>query len=119
MKTLYNYEGRAVAYIDDEGKSIYLYSGTPVGWISGDAIYSYSGTYLGWLQNGWVWDCYGRPAFFTDESTGGPRRPVRRVRPTRGTRKVRPVRGVHEVRPVRPIRSMQWSSRSNESYFDS
>ncbi|WP_405230120.1 4-fold beta flower protein [Lentisalinibacter sediminis] len=43
VDTLYNSSGRAIAYIDDDSQSIYLYSGKPVAWISDDAVYAYSG----------------------------------------------------------------------------
>src|SRR5437870_4356594 len=66
METFYDSSGHAVAYIDDDGESIYLWNGQPVAWVDGDSIYSYSGHYLGWLQNGWVWDLTGRAVFFTD-----------------------------------------------------
>ena len=118
MQTLYNVDGAAVAYIDDDGSSIYLYSGSPVGWMSDEYVYAYSGRYLGWMQNGWMYDRSGHPAFFTEGSSGGPVRPVRQVRPVRGVRAVRPVRGVREVRPVRPVRSLNWSALSGEDYFD-
>ena len=68
MITLYNREGRAVAYVADDNKSVYLYRGTPVAWISGDSVYAYSGHYLGWIQNGWFYDRSGQPAFFTNEA---------------------------------------------------
>lgn len=116
--TFYNSEGRAVAYLDDNGESIYLYDGTPVAWLSEDSIYSYSGRYLGWFQNGWVWDLNGHCVFFTDNATGGVGRPIRQVRPVRGVRSVRPVRGVREVRPVRPVKSLSWSNLSGESFFE-
>jgi len=118
MKTLYNRSGRAIAYIDDDGKSIYLYSGKPVAWISGDSVYSYSGRYLGWIQYGWFYDRNGNPAFFTDDATGGLARPARSAKPARGAKGARPARGAREARPARPARSLSWSEFSNEDYFD-
>jgi len=49
VKTLLNIEGRAVAYIADDGISIYLYDGNPVAWIDNDTIWGYNGRYLGWI----------------------------------------------------------------------
>lgn len=117
MKTFYNSSGQALAYIDDERQSIYLYNGTPVGWIADDSVYAYSGRYLGWIENGWFYDRSGKPAFFTDNSSGGPARPALMLRPLRGVRGVRPVKGVREVRPARPARSLSWSQLSNDHYF--
>ncbi len=118
METLYNSSGRAVAYIDSDGQSIYLYDGKPVAWLSGNDLYAYDGKYLGWMESGWVYDRAGRPAFFRDDAQGGPVKPVRSVRPVRGVRGVRPVRGVRQVRPVRPVRSLSWSAVSDKTYFE-
>jgi hypothetical protein len=115
--TLYDHEGRVVAYIDSDGESIYLYDGEPVAWKEGDGIYSYRGTFLGWVVAGWVLDVNGDHVFFTDSARGGPVKPVRNVGPIRGMRGVRPVRGVRAVRPVRPVRSLRWSVLSGEEFF--
>lgn len=77
--TFYNSEGRAVAYLDDNVESIYLYDGTPVAWLSDDSIYSSSGRYLGLFQNGWVWHLSGHCVFFTDNASGGAGRPARQA----------------------------------------
>jgi hypothetical protein len=118
MDTFYNNQGAAIAYLDDNGMSIYLYKGTPVAWLSGEDIFSYSGRYLGWIQDGWVFDRNGDRTFFTDDAIGGPVKPVRQGPPVRGVQGVRPVRGVREVRPVRPVRSLNWSKVSGLAYFN-
>lgn len=118
ITTFYNSEGRAVAYIDDDGEAIYLYDGSPVAWLSDDGMFAYSGKFLGWLSDGWVRDLRGDCAFFTDSTSGGgPVRPVRQVKPVRGVRGIRPVRGVRQVRPVRPVNSLSWSRLRSESFF--
>ena len=117
METLYNSNGQAVAYIDDDGEYIYLYSGQPVAWLSDESVYAYSGRYLGWVQNGWFYDRDGRPAFFTENASGGPAKPARAARPAKGARAARPARGAREARPAKPARSLSWSELSNEDYF--
>ena len=72
----WNQQGRPVAYIDDDDQSIYLWDGSPVAWIDGDAIYSYSVRFLGWLWDGWVRNLDGDCVFFTEFASGGPVRPV-------------------------------------------
>jgi hypothetical protein len=119
MLTLYNAQGRAVAYIDDDGESIYLYDGSPVAWLSEDSVFDYSGHYLGWIDNGWVYDRSGKAVFFTDDAQGGPARPARQACPARGARAARPARGAREARPARPPRSLSWSNLSNERFFGS
>ena len=117
MATFYNRQGQAIAYINDDSEYIYLYNGTPVAWLSGENIYAYSGRYLGWIYNGWIYDRNGNPAFFTENSVGGPTRPARNARPSRGARAARPARGAREARPARPARSLNWSQLSNDGYF--
>ena len=64
METLYGSKGEAVAYIDDDAKSIYLFNGRPVAWLSEDRVYDYGGKYLGWYEEGWVYDRTGHPSRF-------------------------------------------------------
>ncbi len=115
--TFYNSKGRAVAYLGDDGESIYLYGGAPIAWLDGDGIYAYSGKFLGWFEEGWIRDLHGNCVFFTDCANGGPVRPVRQVRPVKGIRGIRPVKGVRQVRPVHPVKSLSWSNLSDESFF--
>jgi hypothetical protein len=117
--TLYDRRGKPVAYVADDGISIYLYRGKPVAWISQNGVYAYSGKFLGWVDSGWVIDRRGRRAFFTSAARGGPVKPVRQLQPVRGVRRVRPVRGVRQVRPVRPVTSLSWSDVSGEEFFGS
>lgn len=118
MQTWYNRSGRATAFLDEDGQSIYLHRGTPVAWLSGESVYSYRGRYLGWLENGWIFDRAGTRAFFTEIATGGPAKPARSARPARGAKNARPARGAREARPAKPARSLSWSGVSEESYFE-
>jgi hypothetical protein len=117
MITFYDQSGEAVAYLDEDGESIYLYGGEPIAFLSGEGIYSYAGRYLGWFEDGWVLDRSGNRVFFTENATGGPVRPVRAVRPARGARSARPARGAREARPARPVRSSSWSRLTGENFF--
>lgn len=84
--SLYDRQGRAVAWFDDEQENpaIYLYSGRPVAWISDESIYAFSGAHLGWFIDGWIRDPHGHAVFFTPDCGGGPARPARHARPARG-----------------------------------
>ena len=109
--------GAAAVYAPD-GEHLYAWDGRPVGYISDGRVYSYRGKLLGWMDNGWLYDRNNQPALFSAESTGGPVRPVRRVKPVKGVRGVRPVKSVREVAPVRNVRSLNWSGRADLSFFD-
>jgi hypothetical protein len=105
--TLYDRSGRPVAYIDDDGESVYLYSGKPVAWISGESLYAYSGAHLGWLHDGWVRDHSGNCVLFTENATGGgPMKPMRQMKPMRG------------MKLMRPMASSSWSDVTGEDFFD-
>lgn len=117
MRTLYDSSGKAHSYVDHDGKYIYTYSGQPIAYIKDDAVFGYNGRYLGWVRDGWFYDRQGHPAFFAEDATGGPVRPVRAVRPVRGVRSVRPVKSVREAKPAKPARSLSWSRLSSTSYF--
>ena len=118
METLHNNKGEAVAYIYDDGESIYLFNGSPVAWLSDDRVYGYNGRYLGWYQMGWVYDRAGKPALFTREASGGPARPARRARPAHGARRARPARRARQAAPARPARRMSWSPLSGNQFFN-
>src|SRR5665213_2106723 len=116
IETLYNVQGRAVAYIFED-EHLYLYTGEPVAFLHDEHVYAFKGRYLGWLQDGWIFDRQGRRAFFTADATGGPARPARHARPARGARRARPARSAREVRPAKPARSLAWSPSSDELFF--
>ena len=118
MQPLYNRDGRAVAYISDNNVSLYFYDGSPAGWIyQGSLVYAYSGRFLGWLMYGWLCDPRGNPSFFTDRSTGGPKRAARQTRPVRAPRGPRPSRRRRQSPPSRPGLTTTWSEISDESFF--
>ena len=54
MIELWDATGRPVAYIDEDGESVYLWNGTPVAFVSDDAVHSYRGRFLGWFDDGWI-----------------------------------------------------------------
>lgn len=114
--TFYDCTGAAVAYSDD-GEAIYLYTGEPVAYLNSDSVFAYSGRHLGFFEDGWVRDHHGMCVFFSENSQGGPVRPVRGVTPVRSARGVLPVRGVRQVPPVRAVRELGWSPLSGRRYW--
>jgi len=117
MDTLYDSRGHAIAYVDTDGTSIYLYDGSAVGWLDQADVYAYSGRYLGWVQEGWFFDRVGNRAFFTDATRGGPAKPSRAARPPRGDRAARRVRAEREPKPKRPACALSWAPSSGAEYF--
>jgi hypothetical protein len=117
MDTLYDSGGHAIAYVDNDGTSIYLYDGSAVGWIDQVDVYAYSGRYLGWMQDGWFFDRSGNRAFFTDATSGGPAKPARASRPPCGDRAERRARGARQSKPARPACALSWAPSSGAAYF--
>ena len=117
MDTLYDSRGYACAYVDADGRSIYLNDGSAVGWIDQVDVYAYGGRYLGWIQEGWFFDRFGNRAFFTDATKGGPAKPARAARPPRKDRATRGVRGTREEKPARPACALSWAPSSGAEYF--
>lgn len=118
MIAFHNQRGRAIAYIAEDGASIYLFRGTPVAYIANGKLYAYSGRFLGWFENGWFYDRDNRPALFSARASGGPLKPLRALKPLRGIRSIRPIRGVRELTPLRATRSLAWSDLSGSEYFE-
>lgn len=68
--TLYNRNGKPVAYIaDDDENSIYLWNGHAVAYIYEDKVYGWNGKNLGWFIDGVIYDLHGlRVGFIRDKS---------------------------------------------------
>jgi hypothetical protein len=114
--TFYDQHGKPTAYTEDH-EHIFTFSGEPVAYLYDESVYSYTGKHLGRFTDGWVRDNDGMCVFYTDNTSGGPVKPVRQVRPVRSVKQVRPIRSIKEIRPVRPVRSLSWSPLSSYAFF--
>jgi len=114
----YNRTGHAIAYVDEDGESIYLFNGKPVAYLAQDVIYGYNGHWLGWMLNGWVYDTRGRTEFFTDSATGIPATSLRAIPPLRAIRGIKPLKPIRSIPPIHSLRSANWSEKSGESFFE-
>ncbi|MFQ2194458.1 4-fold beta flower protein [Aeromonas jandaei] len=112
----YSKSGSPIAYTED-GQHIYLFSGAPVAHLDGDAVYSFSGNHIGWFEDGWVRDLKGKCVFYTASATGGPVKPVKKVKPVKSVKRVKPIKGVKKVKSVKAIKSLSWSPLSSEQFF--
>ena len=114
---LWDSHGQAVAYVDDDKKSVFLRDGTPVAWLSENTLYTYRGKLLGWLWEGWIFGRDGKCVLFTERSQPGAPKPFRRPPEDRGDQGLRPSRDTRETAQKRPGRTAVWSSKSVRSFF--
>jgi hypothetical protein len=54
--TLFNSKGDAVAYIDDDDLTIYLWSGKSVAYLETGSVWAFNGDHLGWYAHGIIRD---------------------------------------------------------------
>lgn len=116
-ETFYDITGSLIAYIED-GKNIYLFSGEPVGYLDNDSIYSFSWKHLGWFIDGWIFDHSGGRVFFSENSIGGPVKPMIKLRPLKHLKQLKPLKSIKQLKPLKPIKQLMWSNISGIDFFD-
>lgn len=104
----YDQSGEPVAYSEDH-QTVYRFNGQPLGYFDDDSLYAFSGHHIGWFADGWIRDRSGNALVFTPEATGGPMKPIRRLRPIKSIKSIRPIKGIRQIRPIRPIFTLGWS----------
>jgi hypothetical protein len=62
--SLFNQNGKAVAYLAPDGESIYLWDGRAAAYLVGPRVFGVNGRQLGWFKNGTFFDIYGLRAGF-------------------------------------------------------
>lgn len=62
--SLFNKNGKPVAYIAADGETIYLWDGRAVAYLIEDKVFGWNGRQLGWFANGTLFDIYGLRAGF-------------------------------------------------------
>lgn len=112
--TLYDGAGRAAAYMDMEDDcTVYLYDGTPVGYVDGENVYGFNGRHLGWFEEGVISDRFGHSVGFTGEacpSETGEEPPKRPKQPKPGKRGM-------ETPPMKPLFSPTPSDEDFELFL--
>lgn len=115
--TLYDVDGRPIAYCDD-GHHLYAFSGSPLAYLDSDSVYAFQGHHLGWWDRGWVRDHFGACVFFTEAAAGGGTSlPDVHPRPAKGAKRPRPVAAYRLPKPVRTVDASSWSLRSGMQFF--
>jgi hypothetical protein len=104
--SLYDSEGRPVAYLADD-LTIYLWSGKPVAYFySGNGathVYGFNGKHLGWFDKGLIRDSEGDAACGVKSVVRLPQ-----IEPIKSIKEIKPIKSVREIPPIKPISSMTW-----------
>ena len=107
--SLFNSEGKATAYVaDDDDLTIYLWSGKPVAYLSGDNIYGFNGKHLGWWVKGIIYDHDGNAVGATKNATNI----NTEYEPYKGYKEYKPYKSYKEYAPYKPYFSSSWSNDS-------
>lgn len=67
--TLYDTSGSPVAYIADDGETIYTWHGQALTYLVDENLYGWNGLHLGWFVRGVVYDLRGRRAGFLSSTS--------------------------------------------------
>lgn len=107
--TLYERDGRPVAYIaDDSEHSIYTWDGHAMCYIIDEKIYGWRGHHIGWYHQGIIYDIYGYRVGYTRRTCPS----VTHVDPVKYVKSVKYVKYVRYVPYVRPMFSYSQASIS-------
>jgi len=113
----YNSNGRPYAYSDD-GETIFTFGGKPIAHIDGDSIFSFSGAHLGFFEGGQVWDHSGSVLLYTENTSGGPLKPLKALKPLKGLKQLKPLKGLKQLKPLKALKNMAWSKQAPEAVFE-
>ncbi len=112
--TLFNKNGKAVAYIADDGETVYLWDGRPVAYIYEDRVYGWNGKPLGWFVNGTVFDIYGlRSGFIKSKS------PIAtEVEPLKAAKHLKTAKSKRQSQVIKPVLCYGYSNKSLEDLLE-
>jgi hypothetical protein len=89
--TLFNKNGKPVAYLGENGATVYMWDGRAVAYLHDGKVYGWNGKQLGWFVNGTIFDIYGLRCGFIKkksplETELEPVKPVKQVTPKKSER---------------------------------
>ena len=112
--SLFNKNGKPVAYIADDGESIYLWDGRPVAYLSEDKVYDWNGRQLGWFNNGTIFDIYGLRCGFIQSKS-----PIAtEMEPLKPQKHLKSVKGEKQPQAIKPILCYGYSNKNLEDLLE-
>lgn len=112
--TLYNKNGKPVAYIADDGETVYLWDGRAVAYLLDDRVYGWNGKQLGWFDNGTIFDIYGLRSGFIKKKS-----PITTdLEPVKATKHIKAVKRERQPHMVKPVMCYGFSTKTLEELME-
>jgi len=108
--TLFNKNGKPVAYLGEDGRTIYLWEGRVVGYLLEDKVFGWNGRQLGWFDNGTIFDIYGLRAGFIKRKSPIPTD----MESGKAAKQAKGIKGARQSPVAKPVMCYGYSSRSLE-----
>lgn len=115
QETLFETDGKPVAYIDYEDDStIFLWNGEPVAYLdTNNCIYGFNGKHLGWFENGIIWNLEGERNGYNKKTL-----PVyAKYEPYKSYKKYKPYRSYKEYAKRMPYKKISKSNTSLSQFL--
>jgi len=112
--TLFNKNGKPVAYLANDGETIYLWDGRVAGYLSQDKIYGWNGKQLGWFANGTIFDIYGLRAGFIKSKSPIPTD----IEPGKPAKQPLGIRSVRQTVVAKPVMCYGYANKSLEEILE-
>lgn len=97
--TLYNQHGKPVAYIAEDGETVYSWDGRALAYIWEDKVFGWNGRQLGWYDNGTIFDIFGMRSGFIRKKSPIPTQ-TEPMKPVKGMKPVKTPRQTAVSKPV-------------------
>lgn len=112
--SLFNKNGKPVAYIAEDGQTIYLWDGRAVAYLDEDRIFGWNGKQLGWFANGTIFDIYGLRSGFTKNKS-----PIAtELEPVKPLKQLKSVKIGKQHQVVRPALCYGYSDKALEQLLE-
>jgi hypothetical protein len=112
--TLFNKNAKPVAYIGEDGETVYTWDGRAVAYLDGDKLFGWNGKHLGWFDNGTVFDIFGlRSGFIRSKSPVAT--PAEPVKPGKHGK---PVKAPRQLPVSRPTLCYGYSTKNLEDLLE-
>ncbi len=112
--TLYNKNGKPVAYIAEDKETVYLWDGRPVAYLLDGKVFGWNGRQLGWFDNGTIFDIYGLRTGFIKSKSPIPTD----LEPGKPAKQAKGARGARQSPLAKPVMCYGYSSRSLEQILE-